>query len=308
MEKANKQPVDVETTEAEIIEPVTGQGALLIPAKEQDSKLALENTLWLAEHADQLVDAYQTIHRAVLKIAHDGDWVKFGDKGCLSSAGAERIATIFGMGQSNWTSHKETGRDEKGEWFRWTYEVDVSFKGRTVRGQGIFGSRDKFFGYQGGQWKELADIDEQNIRKAARHAAYKEGIRILLGLRNIPVTVLQKAGIKIGDIREVQFKDGKQENNSGNGYSRPLPPDKGTTPATEPQRKMLFALSKNLKLDNDQMHKIFRKLFNKESSKDLTMKEALIAIDTLNKADQKETDIEWDEAGQPLFIPVESEQ
>lgn len=304
----NKQPTDIEVKDAEIVEPVTGQGGLMAMASEQDSKLAVENTLWLAEHVDKLVDAMQTIHRAVLKIAHDGDWVQFSGKGCLTSAGAERIANMFGMSQSNWTSHKESGRDDKGEWFRWTYEVDVSFKGRTVRGQGIFGSRDKFFGFQGGQWKELSDVDEQNIRKAARHAAYKEGIRILLGLRNIPVNVLQKAGINIGDVREVQFKDNKPANNTGNGYSKPLPLDKSTAGMTEPQRKMMFALTKNLKLDTDQVHKVLKKLVNKESSKDLTMKEASIILDTLNKTDKKEFDIEWDDAGQPLFIPAETEQ
>ncbi|HDQ88664.1 MAG TPA: hypothetical protein ENN92_00755 [candidate division WWE3 bacterium] len=173
---------------------------------------------FVANNIDRFVTAKQKIWQAILKLAKPGDWVVFEseDKNsptgkrstvCLSGAGADRIASSIGISFANWKDRKELGKDEKGEWYRFWFEVDASFGGRTVRAMGRAGSRDKFFGIAHGQVKELSDIDESNIRMAAFHNAMKEGVKILLGVRNIPVEEFEKAGIQLAYARRYEFKE-----------------------------------------------------------------------------------------------------
>jgi hypothetical protein len=146
----------------------------------------------------------------LLRLAQSGDWVLFGDgekaKAELNFAGAMRIGSTLGCSFTNWSAEKETGSDEKGSWFRWNYECDAVFHGRTVRVYGRASSRDKFFGKAHGEYKALADVDEGNIRQAARRGAMKEGVKVLFGMHHMDPVELEKFGVKMERASGVSFK------------------------------------------------------------------------------------------------------
>lgn len=202
--------IDIEKTEVETVQEETNA---LKPMKEETGITAdyLKQLDFVANNIDRFVTAQDKIWRAILKIAKEGDWVIFGDDRkesvCLSGPGAERIASRIGVSFNNWQEKKDKGSDEKGDWYRYWFECDASFGGRTVRAIGRASSRDKFFGRANGQWKELSDIPEDNIRMAAFRGAMKEGVRILFGLRNIPKEEFLKAGIPLINTSGHKFQN-----------------------------------------------------------------------------------------------------
>ncbi len=172
--------------------------------------LGIEDQLALAENIGKLVDAQNKIRMTLLRLAQSGDWVIFGDgekaKAELNFAGAMRIGSTLGCSFTNWSAQKETGADEKGSWYRWDYECDAVFRGRSIRVYGRAASRDKFFGKAHGEYKALADVDEGNIRQAARRGAMKEGVKVLFGMHHMDPKELEKVGIKMDSATGVSFK------------------------------------------------------------------------------------------------------
>jgi len=172
--------------------------------------LSIEDQLSLAENIVKLVEAQNKIRMALLGLAQIGDWVVFGDDGKekaeLNFAGAMRIGSTLGCSFTNWSAEKENGTDERGTWFRWNYECDAVFRGRTVRVYGRASSRDKFFGKAHGEFKQIIDVDEGNIRMAARRGAMKEGVKVLFGLHHMDPNELAKLGVRLEHATNVKFK------------------------------------------------------------------------------------------------------
>lgn len=224
----DKQIIQEETDIFETQPETNGEGRQTIKKEEIGiSDQYLAHLDFVAQNIDRFVVAKQKIWRAILRLAKVGDWVVFESADpnsptnkrssvCLSGAGADRIASSIGISFTNWQERKEQGQDEKGAWYRYWYEADASFGGRTIRAMGRAGSRDKFFGVAHGQLKELSEIDESNIRVAAYHNCMKEGVKILLGLRNIPKEEFEKAGIQLAYARRYEFK----QKSSTNGVSK----------------------------------------------------------------------------------------
>lgn len=161
----------------------------------------------VADGIERFVEAQIKIQRVILKLAKPGDWVIFGESACLSGPGTERIAAALGMSFFDFLMKKEEGNDNKyGKFYVWTTTCKAKFGGREIEAIGQCGSRNKFFGYKDKEWRPIEDIDEQNIKMASRRNAMKEGVRLLLGLRNIPIEELTKAGIKFAYGKKVDFK------------------------------------------------------------------------------------------------------
>ena len=170
--------------------------------------------LYLAENIHKMIEAQNKIRIAILGLAQPGDWVIFGKddkaKAEIGFAGAARIASTLGISYTNWTASKEKGTDEKGEWYRWEFECDAVIGKRLIRVYGRAGSRDKFFGKQDGEYKALHDVDEGNIKQAARRAAMKEGTKVLCGLHHMDPEFLKTKGVKLSSASGYSFK-GKEE-------------------------------------------------------------------------------------------------
>ncbi len=216
----SEEKQEIIAQEPEILEsmPATnGESKGLIPKEEVGGDTRyLSHLDFVSNNVDKFVDAKHKIWSAVLRLAKNGDWVVFGEgekaRACLSGAGADRIASSIGISFTNWTDRKEEGEDDKGKWYRYWFECDASFGGRVIKALGRSGSRDKFFGKAYGKLKELSEIDESNIRMAAFHNTMKEGVKILLGLRNIPVDELEKAGIQLQYANKVSFEKKEEPN------------------------------------------------------------------------------------------------
>jgi hypothetical protein len=170
-----------------------------------------------AAEAEQIGKALDTVRKFVLGRAFPGDWVRFGDKIEMGGAAADRILSSLGLmgveaSFTHWQSWKDTGTDKNGSWFVWYYKADVRIGGLLLEGiEGRAGSRDRFFGYANGAWKDLSDVKESDIRVAARRGVIKEGIKVALGLRSIPANdeaFLRGIGLDPSKIKTVEFGSG----------------------------------------------------------------------------------------------------
>lgn len=138
-------------------------------------------------------------------VCHDRSDVPILDrKANIGAACAERIAAFLGITERNWKVHKEVSDD--GKRYTWIHEADFSLGSRAIHAMGQAGTQDKFFGYANQQWKPLEDVRESDIRMASQRACRKEGVRTLLGLRNIPITRLKALGMNVDKIKMVNFQ------------------------------------------------------------------------------------------------------
>ena len=151
-----------------------------------------EVTLVRLEKAAELAPRFRDAMRTILmSLTYPGDWEVFGEEEkarvCLSSAGAERVATQFNIKFFDVTFDKKTFTDEIGEGYRYTYTGKATLGGRIIFTQGIYSSRDKFLGKVGDHFRPLIEINENDIQTAAYHRFLGNGIKSLLGLRAMPV-------------------------------------------------------------------------------------------------------------------------
>lgn len=203
---------EVIESEFEDVEPIPQATNSIVVREEQTgiTPAYLQQLDFVANNIDKFMVAQEKIWHAVLKIAKEGDWVIFGsgdtESVCLTGAGAERIASRIGISFNNWREKKEEKSDEKGTYYRYWFECDASFGGRTVRAMGRASSRDLLFGKKDGKLKELSEIPEDNIRMAAFRGAMKEGVKILLGLRKIPKREFDLAKIPLKSTSRYDFK------------------------------------------------------------------------------------------------------
>jgi hypothetical protein len=227
----------------------------------------------VAKRIDELVSAHNKIRTAILKLALPGDWVVFDsgdgkDQKCgLGAAGALRIAATVGIGFQNWEARKESGTDEHGEWYRWDFECDSVFRGTVIRVYGRAGTRDKFFGKSHGQYKQLSDISEGDIKMAARRSAMKEGVKVQLGLHNIPASTLKSLGVPVHELRGHTFDQ--------------------TKTISEAQRKLLYAKTKEYGWDETRVKEMIKNRFKKEHSSELTTSELNTILEVLKGGESK---------------------
>ena len=159
------------------------------------------------EEAAGLIESFQRAMRTIMvKATYPNDWNIQGETACLSSAGAERIAST--LGDFEWhevrPASKEEINDKHGLGYTWTYYYRVTWRGRSVDAVGHYSSRDQFLGKVGGEFRDIADINEANIMRAARHIAIGEGIKQILGLRGMPVALMPQFGKSPKDMKTVQ--------------------------------------------------------------------------------------------------------
>lgn len=166
-----------------------------------------------AAKAAEYQKAMDTIRNMIIKQSYANDWISHSREGVAESdmtanigaAAAERIASLVGIQERNWTKGEKIWTEDR-TGYTWIFEADFGYRGRWVHAIGQAGTKDKFFGYANGQWKDVSDVREDDIKKAAFRACRKEGVRTLLGLRNIPVTKLGELGFDKGRIKFAAFQ------------------------------------------------------------------------------------------------------
>lgn len=208
-------------------ETVEGSGKeILTPETEVVSDLTLNEDkvqalINLANRSEELGKALDQLRAFALKRTLPGDFIAFKEQGSdeevlsLTGAACDRIAAPLGFSFKNWTSWKDTFTDNIGPGYNWWYSCTAMFGGRELYVEGRTGTRDKFFGRQGGSWKQLEDIPESDIRTAARRSCMKEGVTVMLGLRRIPKKAAEAMGIDLGKVRSVSFTSSSGGKDSG---------------------------------------------------------------------------------------------
>lgn len=145
-----------------------------------------------------------------IKLTHPDDWINHGTLAephiSLQCSGAEKLCNPFGI---IWeapivTEHKLVD----GESDFYEFEVSGIIKCHTLKRYGWFtgncSSRDKFFTSRPG------GFDKGDIRKAAFSNWLVNAVSRLIGLRNPSRTLLEKGGLKLDDIRSIDYS-GKPE-------------------------------------------------------------------------------------------------
>lgn len=200
-------PEVLEAAETEVVpQEIEEQQTAALTAHHMDGIIAM------AAKIESFAKAMDTITGQIIKRAYDNDWVchdrsdvPVSDrKANIGAAAAERIAAFLGITERNWKARKEVAED--GQSYTWIHEAELTLGNRTIRVMGQAGTRDKFFGYADRAWKPLDEVKESDIRTASLRACRKEGVRTLLGLRNIPITRLQALGLNIEKIKQVNFQ------------------------------------------------------------------------------------------------------
>lgn len=126
------------------------------------------------------------------------DWNIMGGKACLSSAGAERVGTLFDIKFFEVSSKKEKFTDSIGEGYRYIYQGKAAMNNSVTFAQGIYGTRDKFLGFKDNEYRSVEEINERDIMQAAYHIFKGNAVKELLGIRHIPEDEFNKIMGKTG--------------------------------------------------------------------------------------------------------------
>lgn len=185
-----------ETKIPEVVEPESASLPVI-------SQLPTKDIVRVAQEAEQRFDSIATIRNFALKVTNTDDWSDEGGKPYLFGSGAEKIAAAYGV---TWKfigePKKEVRQHSEGDFYIYTIKGKFSAFGQSIEVYGTRSSRDKLFGLR---YNETAkkkmyipseDVDEPNIIKSAQTNCIANGIKRLLGLRNITWAELGKIGIK----------------------------------------------------------------------------------------------------------------
>ena len=203
----NEQLMPVDTM------PVAVQG-------DNDALMSMDydNVLMLAERADKMVTALNKIMAAAIKVTTPKDWVMIGGTPYLQESGATKVARLFGIGWQIHPGFPKTEYDSDG-YPTYTYRMTFTMGKQAIEAEGMRNARDEFFAGKRGDGRKQKTVDEidlGDVKRAAYTNCLNNGIkRILPGLRNLDVSALESAGLKVSEIRGYTFKEGSRGGNSG---------------------------------------------------------------------------------------------
>ena len=171
-----------------------------------------DNILYLAQRAEQYIDAMNRIMDAALKITNERDWCLIGNGVYLQETGATKIARLFGI--SVQLIGKPTVECDAKGYKTYTYKARFMLKDQFIEAEGSRSMKDEFFAGKGCK-KKPDEIDERDVKMAAYTNCLNTGIkRLIPGLRGLDLATLERAGFKTDEIRGYTFKT-----RSRGGYS-----------------------------------------------------------------------------------------
>jgi hypothetical protein len=155
-------------------------------------------------------EAFKSLRVILIGYTREKDWVNIDGQPFLQESGAQAIGVPMAVNLVDVKNDKQWGEDKKGRFYTWTYSGKAySLKvGREMEVEGICASRDRFFGKVSGEYKELEDVEEPQIRRKAFTNLYRNSVVRLLGLRNIEWSELSTAGLNINNIKRVEHTVG----------------------------------------------------------------------------------------------------
>lgn len=148
-----------------------------------------------------------------LQVTNEKDWTEIDGEPYLRATGAEKVARLFGV---SWTQPDVKCVDEEdanGKYYIYTAAADFFLSGRPGESIGVMGrcsSRDKFFGTKDGKAKETADVSKENIMAKAMNNMINNGIKRLIGLRNVSWEMFLAAKLDRSKMSSVRHQSGGQ--------------------------------------------------------------------------------------------------
>ena len=203
--------------------------------------------------AERRVAQVEKIVTLALKRTNATDWIDQNGKPYLAASGAEKVARLFGISWKVVKSEKVFSTDEKGQFYFYEFIGEFTLGRDKIETVGTCSSKDQFFAKSKGEFKPLSEIDETNIRKAAYTNMVANGITRMLGIRNLTWAEVEKAGIQRSGAAKVDYAAG----GAGGGL------------ASEPQRKLLYAVSKEHGLTEELVKNYLADQYGIDSSKDI---------------------------------------
>jgi len=181
-----------------------------IPALSDDTLIGL------AEQAEKRVDALVKIKKAALRVTNAYDWSDQGGKPYMEASGSQKVGRVFGV---SWRSDEPVYESEEGGHFSYTYTGEFGLAGATITAIGTRSSKDKFFTKydysqkdENGKALKVAlppsEIDKGDVKKSAYTNWMQNGIKAILGMKNVSWDDLASAGITKEQVSRVDFKKG----------------------------------------------------------------------------------------------------
>ena len=199
--------------------------------------LSTEEMLALAERRMELLDKVLAL---AISSTNPRDWVNQEGEPYLMATGAEKIARRFGLKIVGLIKEPKEIIDDKGNY---KYTLMAEFKLPTdtdsIMAIGSCTSRDKFFSRAKGRTRTLEEINPHDIEMKAYSNMLNNGVKRLLGLRNLSWKQLKAAGLAIDKIVGVQYANSdKDKKEAGKPQEKPVikNPD---APASDAQLKTI---------------------------------------------------------------------
>ena len=128
--------------------------------------------------------------------------------GSAARALLRSLGLVYKMRLVDVKIEREDRKDEKGKYYIYVASGRLIFGDGEVYVEGTASTRNKFFWMAKGKTKELHEINERDVRKAALTELYKECAAWLLGGRAFPIEMLKRLGVKVNLIPKVSFSQG----------------------------------------------------------------------------------------------------
>lgn len=176
-----------------------------------------DNILYMAQKAEQYIEAMNRIMDAALKITNEFDWVLIGGKPYLQESGTTKVARLFGI-SIQLIGNPVISVDNEG-YKTFTYKARFMLKDQFIECEGSRSMKDDFFA-KAGQDKPLKkpdEIEERDVKMSAYTNCLNNGIkRLIPNLRNIDIGTLERAGLDVNKIRGYTFKSGSKGGKKSN--------------------------------------------------------------------------------------------
>lgn len=234
-----------------------------MPQNEQQEIIIYDKSLEvLIADAEKKVDILKKVLGVVIKRTNPHDWTCIGDKPYLGSSGVEKISPLFGVKMENVKNVRLDREDDKGKQYIYQFTARFWWQGGSIEALGACSSRDKFFGWDSGTktYKELHDVDETNVMKAAYSNLMVNGVTRVLGIRNLEWSDLEAFGITKDKVTKIEYNKGAQADSSSQGM------------ISDNQGKRLYAIAKGAGYDDKAMHEALMFNFSIESTKKISWK------------------------------------
>lgn len=128
--------------------------------------------------------------------------------GSAARALLRSLGLVYKMRLVDVKIQREDREDDKGKYYIYVASGRLIFGDGEVYVEGTASTRNKFFWMAKGKTKELHEINERDVRKAALTELYKECAAWLLGGRAFPIEMLKRLGVKVNLIPKVSFSQG----------------------------------------------------------------------------------------------------